>query len=173
MTSFDQPKASRGNGLGIRDYVLLALVLLAIGGIAVMDFNESWGFWYWVSMVPVFGGLSVFMEWHAQSMNTEPRPVHVRAQVLHWMVTLLGVLLVFLVDEMGPEGFDRTMTGLMSLLVLGLSTVLIGIHTEWRLAVVGALLLATLAAAVAAEQFFWVMLVPTVVALWLMRRKRR
>jgi len=172
MSSFDQPAKSSG-GFGVRDYVLLALVLLAIGGIAIMDFSAEWGLWYWIAMVPVFGGLSIWLEWHSQMLSSDPHPLHVRTQILHWLVTLLGVLLIFLVDNMGPEGFDERTTGLMSLLVLGLSTVFIGIHTEWRLSVVGLLLLGTLAAAVAAQHFFWVMLFPSAVGIWLIRRRRR
>jgi len=174
MSSFtNQPEAPRSErgGLGIRDYVLLALVMLAIGGIAIMDFKPEWGFWYWIGMVPVFGALSIFLEWRSQMHADEPRPLHLRAQILHWLVTLVGIALVFFVESRAVS-FDRTDTGLMALLLLGMSTIFVGVHAEWRLAVVGLLLLITLAAAVAAEQFFWLMLIPVVVAVWLMRHRR-
>ena len=176
MSSFtnppDQPAPEQsGGGLGIRDYVLLALILLAIGGIAIMDFKPEWGFWYWIGMVPVFGLLSIFLEWRSQMHATAPRPLKLRALVLHWLATVFGIALVFFVEER-TASFDRTETGLMALLLLGMSTIFVGIHAEWRLAIVGLLLVATLAAAVAAEQFFWIMLIPVVVAVWLMRRRR-
>ena len=63
-------------------------------------------------------------------------------------------------------------TTLANGLGLGMATLFVGIHAEWRLAIVGLLLVATLAAAVAAEQFFWIMLIPVVVAVWLIRRRR-
>ena len=174
MSSFDDSSqtlsGSRG-GNAVRDYTLLFLVLLAIGGIAIMDFTESWGFIYWIAMVPIFGALSVFMDWYAQQHAIEPRPLKIRAQLLHWMTTLLAVALVFLLDDAGS--IDRTATGLVALLVLGMSTVLAGIHTEWRLSVLGVLLLATLAAAVAAEQFFWLLLIPTVIAIVIIMRRTR
>jgi len=175
MSSFtNEPSDPRpsGGGLGIRDYGLLALVLLAIGGIAVMDFKPDWGFWYWIAMAPIFGALGIFLEWRSQMMASDPRPLHLRAQLLHWLVTMAGIALVFFVESQIAT-LNRTDTGLMALLLLGISTVLIGIHAEWRLAIVGLLLLVTLAATVAAEQFFWVMLVPSVIAVWIIARRRR
>ena len=174
MSSFDSPppmSIEDGGSTAVRDYTLLFLVLLAIGGIAIMDFTEAWGFWYWIAMVPVFGALSVFMGWHAQKRAIDPRPMRMRAQLLHWLATVVGVALVFLLDDAGS--IERTATGLVALLVLGLSTVLAGIHTEWRLSVLGVLLLATLAAAVAAEQFFWLLLIPTVIAIVIIMRRSR
>ncbi len=163
------PETTGGNA--VRDYTLLFLVLLAIGGIAIMDFNKPWVFWYWIAMVPIFGGLSIFMDWYAQQHAAEPRPLRIRVQLLHWVTTVVGVALAFLLDDAGI--IDRTATGLVALLVLGLSTVLAGIHTEWRLSVLGVLLLATLAAAVAAEQFFWLLLIPTVIAILIIMRRTR
>ena len=172
MSSFtSQPKhASNGGGLGVRDITLLILVLLAIAGVAIMDFKPEWGFWYWISMVPVFGGLSIFLEWRSQHRSGEPRPVQFLSQVLHWLATALGICVVFLI-EYEIEEFTRVETGYMALLILSLSTILIGIHNEWRLSVIGLLLMVTLGAAVVAEKFFWVMLVLAVVAVWLIRRR--
>lgn len=169
MSSFTDSPAKSG-GPGIRDYVLLLLILLAIGGIAIMDFTESGGFWYWIAMVPVFGGLSIFMDYYRQKHAYDPRPVHVRAQLLHWLGTLLGVALVFLLHDAGS--LDRTTTGLMALLVLGLSTLQAGFQTDWRLAVLGLLLMATLAAAVAVDRYFWVMLILALIMAAIFRVRR-
>lgn len=170
MSSFTDPSTKSG-GLGVRDYVLLLLILLAIGGIAIMDFTESGGFWYWIAMVPVFGALSVVLEWQGRSETAGHQPVHVRGQLLHWLGTLVGVALVFLLHR--EELLDRTTTGMMALLVLGLSTLQAGFQTSWRLALLGVLLLATLAAAVIVDRFFWVMLVLAVVLVVVFRMRRR
>jgi hypothetical protein len=169
MSSFNESTA-RSSGLGVRDYVLLLLILCAIGGIAIMDFSDSGGFWYWMAMVPVFGGLSIFMEWYGRRQSADARPLHVRGQALHWLATLLGVGLVFLLH--GDGMLDRTTTGMMALLVLGLSTLQAGLQTNWRLALLGVLLLATLAAAVAAERYFWLMLVLALIVLAIFRLRR-
>lgn len=171
MSSFTDPTTtSKSGSFGIRDAVLLLMVLLAIGGIAIMDFTESRGLWYWLAMVPIFGGLTLFMDWHRQKLAVNPREVQVRAQALHWLGTLLGVALVFLLQNAGL--LDRTTTGFMALLVLGLSTLQAGFQTDWRIAVLGVLLLATLAAAVAVERYFWVMLVLAVIAIAIFRVRR-
>lgn len=174
MSSFDDPSMMQSEtkgGNAVRDYTLLFLVMLAIGGIAIMEFNKPWVFWYWIAMVPVFGGLSVFMDWYSQQHAVNPRPLNIRVQLLHWCTTVACVALAFLLHDAGI--IDRTATGLVALLVLGMSTVLAGVHSEWRLSVLGVLLLATLAAAVAAEQFFWLLLIPTVIAIVIIMRRNK
>lgn len=45
--------------------LFLTLFLLSLIGIGVSDFSMKYGFWYWLAMVPVFGGASVYNEWKA------------------------------------------------------------------------------------------------------------
>jgi hypothetical protein len=155
----------------VRDVALIILVTLAIGGIAVMDFTEAYGFWYWLAMIPVFGGVGVLLAWRAHRREPDRRPLLLRRQLMHWGAAILGILLTFLMLDAGTV--DRGGAGLVALLVLSLATTTAGIHFEWRLAMLGLILLATLAAAVVAEHFFWVLLPLAVVAVVLLVRWRR
>lgn len=154
----------------VRDVAIIVLVTLAIGGIAVMDFTEAYGFWYWLAMIPVFGGVGVFLAWRAHHHDPDHRPLLLRRQFIHWCAAVLGILLTFLMLDAGIV--DRSSAGLVALLVLTLATTMAGIHFEWRLAVLGVILMATLAAAVIAEHFFWVLLPLAVIAVVLIARRR-
>jgi hypothetical protein len=154
----------------VRDVAIIVLVTLAIGGIAVMDFTETYGFWYWLAMIPVFGGVGVMLAWRAHQDEPERRPLLLRRQLLHWCAAILGILLTFLMLDAGS--IDRSAAGLVALLVLALATTTAGVHFEWRLAMLGVILMATLAAAAIAEHFFWILLPLAVVAVVLLARRR-
>ena len=153
-----------------RDVALIVLVSLAIGGIAVMDFTAEYGFWYWLIMVPIFGCVGIYLAARAHQADPDHRPLLLRRQILHWAVAILGILITFLMLDSGT--FDRSAAALVALLILSLSTILAGVHFEWRLSVLGLVLAATLAAAVLAEHFFWLLLPLAVVAVVLLLRRR-
>jgi len=52
----------------------------------------------------------------------------------------------------------------VALLAPSLTTVFAGIHFDWRLAVLGILLAVGTASAALVEEFFWILLIPAVVA---------
>ena len=70
--------------------------------------------------------------------------------------------LIYLLERTGR--LNREDAGLVALLSLSLTTVLAGIHFDWRLAVLGILLAVATAGAALVEEFFWILLIPAVVA---------
>jgi hypothetical protein len=154
-----------------RDVSLIVLVLLAVAGIAVMDFTTEYGFWYWLIMVPVFGCVGVFLAARAHQADPDHRPLLLRRQILHWAVAILGILITFLMLDQGS--LDSRSAAELALLVLALSTVTAGVHFEWRLAVLGLILLVTLVLAVLVEHFFWLLLPLVIVAAALLWRRQR
>ena len=143
--------------------VFLVLVLLSIGGVAIMDFAERYALWYWLAMAPIFGGASVGLAWQRTARNSEESAAHfLRRQVLHWGVLVLAILLVFL--QQSTEALTPATSGLFALLLLAVATLLAGVHFEWRMAILGAVLAVTFAAAALAEEFFWAILVMAVIA---------
>jgi hypothetical protein len=163
----DAPDAPRDHRA--RDVAIIALVTLAIGGIAVMDFTEAYGFWYWLAMIPLYAAVGIFLAWRAHRHEHSHRPLLVRRQLFHWGVAALGILVTFLMLDAGTV--DRSGAGLVALLVLALATTMAGVHFEWRLAVLGLILVATLAAAIIAEHFFWILLPLAVIAVVLLARR--
>ena len=112
----------------VRDIAIIVLVTLAIGGIAVMDFTEAYGFWYWLAMIPIFGGVGVMLAWRAHQDEPERRPLLLRRQLLHWCAAILGILLTFLMLDAGS--IDRSAAGLVALDVADRPELLLGRRPE-------------------------------------------
>ena len=155
----------------IRMYVYMVLIALSIGGIAIMDYSEKYGLWYWLAMAVIFGAASVGLAWHNAGYTGETRWHQVRRQVLHWLTLIVGILLVFLMQRF--EVLDPTASAMVALLMLAVATVLAGVHFEWRLAVLGLVLAMTFVAAVVTEGFFWLLLIVTVLVMFMLVRGRR
>ena len=154
------PTAARPSGI---QWIFLVLIALSVGGVAVMDFSPRYGLWYWLAMGVVFAGTSIGLAWKRTAVTgSETAPHFLRRQILHWGVLILAILLVFL--QRRTQGLTPTSSGLVALLLLATATLLAGVHFEWRMAVLGAILAVTYAAAALAEGFFWAILVVAAIA---------
>ena len=157
----------------MRLWIYVGLIVLSIGGIAIMDFRADYGVWYWLVMTAVFGIASVTMSWKPSAEAGLTVQHVMRQEGLHWLTALTAVGLVFLMQW--SLQLDPRVAALMALLMLAMACVLAGIHFQWRLAVVGAVLAATFVAAILAADFFWVGLLIAViggVVLLVMSRRR-
>jgi cell division protein FtsW (lipid II flippase) len=144
-------------------WVYIILVFLSVGGVALMDYSEKYWFWYWLAMGVIFGLVSVGMAWKNDQDLPGDQSGRVKKQALHWGTLILAILLVFLMHY--ANLFDRPSTpGLLVLLLLALTATLAGVHFNWRMAVVGLILMATFVAAVVAEGFLWILLLVGFVA---------
>jgi hypothetical protein len=151
-----------------RRVIFVILVVLSIIGIGIMEYSQKYALWYWLSMAPLFGGASLGLAWKTAHETDTTAGRHIRRQTLHWLVLVVGLLLVFLLDHF--ENLPAGVSGLIALLMLGVTTVLAGVHFEWRMGVLGAVLLLTFVAGVFAESFFWVLLIPALISLVLVLR---
>jgi hypothetical protein len=143
------------------EILVAVLVILSIGGIAVTDFSTRNGFRYWLAMVPVFGGVSIFAGWSRARRRGEAPSRIVAEQVAHWAALAFAVYVVYLLDARGHLGSDAA--GLVALLALALTTFLAGVHFDLRFCLLGLLLGFTVAAAALVKGFFWLLLLPALV----------
>jgi hypothetical protein len=146
----------------VEEITLGALVILSIGGIAVADFSSKYGLRYWFAMVPLFAGASILIGWSRARRQGETTLGILGRQALHWSVLPLAVYLVYLLEQTGR--LNRDDAGLVALLALAVTTFLAGVHFDWRLGVLGALLGVTAACAALIEEFFWILLIPALIA---------
>lgn len=154
--------AGTGRRLGVEEVGFIALLLLATVGMAVADFSARWGLWYWLMVIPLFAAASAYASWrHERAAAGNVGAVLLR-QLLHWGTLALAMYLVLTFE--GTGRLNREDAGLVALLALSLTTVLAGVHFDWRLAVLGLLLAAVAACVALVEEFFWILLVPFVVA---------
>ena len=165
---FDTPAAAQP--FRTRRIVFIALVALSVIGIGVMDFSKQFALWYWLCMAPIFAGTSLALTWKTAHQHDVTAGQHIRRQLLHWLVLVVGLLLVFLMQKYG--NLDSGATGLLALLLLAMSCLYAGVHFEWRLGVLGGILTLTFVAGIFVENFFWVLLLPAIVGVVLMARGR-
>ncbi|MEN8007154.1 MAG: hypothetical protein ABFS42_09065 [Candidatus Krumholzibacteriota bacterium] len=153
-------------------WIYSILVVLSVGGVAIMDYSDKYGFWYWLAMAVIFGVVSIGLAWKSDQDTPGDQSGRVMKQALHWGILLVGILLIFLMHS--AHLFDRPSTpGLLALLMLALTAALAGVHFNWRMAVVGLILAATFVAAVLVEEFFWILLVIALVAVVVILTSRR
>lgn len=142
--------------------IYIVLFFLSLVGIGISDFSAKDGLWYWLAMVPIFGGVSIYNEWHQTRQTGDKTKNIVVRQLMHWLALALAVYLVYILQSTGRMNMENA--GLVVLLALALTTFLAGVHFNWRFAIFGLVLGATAAAAAVVEQFFWIMFLLALIA---------
>ncbi len=142
---------------GMSRNIFIFLVVLSIGGVAIMDYSVKYGLWYWVAMSVVSGGVSIALAWRAAAEAGETARGHLTRQVFHWTALIVGLLLIFFLQN--AEALTPTTSGMMALLMLALTTTLAGVHFRPRLAILGGIQALTFVVAALTEEFFWILLV--------------
>jgi hypothetical protein len=162
----------RERKLAIDEIILVVLLTLSAVGIAVSELLPRAAFGYWLTMVPVFGGISLFAGWSRAREQGMTAVGVLRSQLLHWIALAVAVCLVFLLEYTGRMSSEDA--ALVALLALALTTFLAGVHFDWRYCVIGALLAAAVAALAVLQEFLWVIVIAAVaVAAFLAYRARR
>ncbi len=149
--------------LNANEIIIIALIALSAIGIGITDISPRYGFWYWVIMVPVFGGLSLYTGWSkARSQGISASNV-IKRQLLHWIGLLIAIIIVFFLLRAGR--FNNTEAGLTALLLLAFTTFLAGVHFDWRYMIVGIILGAAVVGAALVQQLLWIIIIPIVAAI--------
>lgn len=152
-----EPKATRK--LGAEELIFGGLLLLSMGGTAIADFSSRGGLNYWLAMVPIFAAASIFVGWSRARASGQSVARLLRNQALHWTTLALAVYLVYMLQQTGR--LNRDDAGLVALLALALTTMLAGVHFDWRMLVLGGLLAVIAVCAAFVEEFFWMLMIPT------------
>ena len=150
--------------LELEEALVLTLIALSAIGIGITNFMPVKSFWFWASMVPVFGIVSVVMGWSKARRRGEGISRIIRVQLLHWIGLLAAVFLIFFLYDPAGRINDNDLA-LVMLLALALATFLAGVHFDWRFLIVGVILGATLAGAAFVEPIIWQVVLPLAVAL--------
>ena len=123
-------------------------------------------------MVPVFAAVSLYYGWMREHDNNGQNIQGiVKDQILQWVGLLVAVLMVLLLVNYGS--LNANDAGYFIIILLSLTTYIVGIHYEWRLIVLAVLLGLTAGVAALVEHFFWIMLVIALLASALVVYKKR
>ena len=165
-TSPEPPRESLAKAVGTDEAILITLIALSAIGIGVTNFAPLKSFWYWASMAPVFGLVSLYIGWSKARRRGEGVSRIIRVQILHWAGLFAAIALIYLLYE--PAGrINNNQLGILCLLALALATFLAGVHLDWRFMLVGIVLGACVAGAAFVEQFIWMIIIPIAVAIFL------
>lgn len=133
------PSAPRAFLLG--EWPYLAVLSLALAGIAVDAIFRTPMTIYWIVITPLIGAICIFTQWRNLPGGSE-RMRMARTQGLHWVAVLVAMHLMFVTDVarmMNPEA-----SALAALVLLSLGTFTAGVHlAAWRLCVIAAIMAAS------------------------------
>lgn len=127
-------------------------LLMLLGGFAgvATGGGVSPNLLYWQVLAPVFAVLCIAAGWTAAA-GRGGRMRLVWTQAAHWAAILVAMLMLFLPSIRGVVNDNGTEIGL--LLLLGLGTLVAGIHAgSWRIIAVGAVLGASVPAVAALQE---------------------
>ena len=145
------------------EWVLIALMTLAVIGIGITYLSPQKSYRYWIAMVPVFGGLCLSIEWSQLRGKSQDKWAIVRDQLYHWFAVLVAVLLVSLLSNAGK--LNTQDTSIIVLLLLALSTFLAGIQIGWRLYLIGFFLGVIILMTAYLKDYLWVLILLGVLAI--------
>ena len=155
--------------------IIMGLFFLSGLGIAVTHFSPRYGVWLWVFLTLIFAAVSVFHGFDRHREQGQKTIPSMGSWLLHWLGLLLALFLVLFLETSGR--MNSADAGLTSLLMVAIVTFLGGVHGDWRFGMVGILLGLTVGSAVYVEAYYWMMLIPFILAvvvgiLWIWRRKQ-
>ena len=163
------------HGLEVFEIIFVILVVLSVIGIGITDFSPARSYWYWFAMAPIFACACLILEWMRFGGEGKSWLSILRNQLLTWFGLLVAVQLVFLLLRAGRLTFEST--GLVILLLLALTTFIVGINLGYQLCVLGAFLGLTLLVVAYLEQYVWVVLAAALLvvaaALLMLKYRRR
>ncbi len=137
-TPVEPPRTAGIKGWLLRDLPYAAMLGLAVGGIVLTSFRGVTTYYYWMTLAPIYGLISIISGWRKLDTGAE-RMKLVLTQALHWLAFLGAMWLMFLPEVRGVVNDNATALTLLILLALG--TFVAGVHAGvWRICAVGVFL---------------------------------
>jgi len=143
--------------------VIAGAVMFAIAfiGIAASDVSTA-SQTYWSLIAIGFGLICLGLDWVHEPRGTQWWKAALKT-ALHWFGVLLAIELVYVLIAAGR--LTNADTGLMNGTILALGTFTSGVHTNWRVAVIGVALGLGAAVVGYVEQYLWILFILALVAL--------
>lgn len=157
----DQPasaalKAARGHI--VEALILVLLVALSGLGVAINDYSPGDAYTYWLWMAPTFGVICTASAITRARTHGQSALLAAERQLLHWAGVIGAVYLVYTLQTTGR--MQNEAAGLAALTVIALAAFLAGVHSDWRLMVVGVVLGVTVVGFAVLERIIWLVVIP-------------
>jgi hypothetical protein len=138
------------------------MFLLAFIGIAASDVSGTGSQIYWSLLAIVFGLICLALDWVHEPRGTAWWKAALKT-ALHWLGVLVAIELVYIFIDAGR--LTNADTGLLNGTILALGTFTSGVHTNWRLVLIGTALGLGTAAVAYIEQYLWILFALSLLAL--------
>ena len=133
--------------------IFVALILLALLGMAITNFSPADAHIYWLVMTLVFALAAIVTGWQ-QADDKQQKTKLVTSQLIHWGSTLIAVMVVYAFLHSGQ--IQNETVSLMILLILSLSTFMDGIHVGWHFYLLGILLAISTVIISYLDEYMWI-----------------
>jgi hypothetical protein len=153
-------------------WIFILMLVLAIGGVAVSQALETGGRLYWLGLVVIYAAIGITRSYlNAKGQNLPLWPM-IRAQVLHWVGSLVAINIVLWFERAGIA--DRAPAADSALLILALSCYLAGVHFDWTFMLLGGILAVIAVGLGYLDQvsIFLVTIPLAVMAIWIVYRRK-
>lgn len=157
----------------VRLAVAGVIVLVSVIGLGFTNLAKKDAEWYWILVFPLFLLVGVRIWDRNRSVGAIDGRL-LLSQALHWLGFLMTVWLLFHLVSAGT--LDRSGAGLVSLLMLALTSYLAGLHFDRIFLLVALLLALTALSAAYVQENMWLIMVISglfLAALFLYRRTHR
>ncbi|MGA8170478.1 MAG: hypothetical protein WB816_06555 [Methylocystis sp.] len=133
-----EPSELTRQGFIARDWPYIAMLILAVLGVAVASVALESMMFYWEILVPVFAAVCV---WTRARDAQHPTPLRrlIQIETLHWGAVFVAMQLAYVPDVKMMMNADAAALMVLTLLALGTFTAGAQIGA-WRICVVGAVL---------------------------------
>ena len=160
MNQAGQPLPRHEHRLPAEGIALLTSLVLSLLGIAVTDYSPTRSRHYWAIMTLVLALSGMVIGSARARRSGRPIGEYLVIQTVHWAATGVAVAGVFLLLRSGRLNYENT--GLVLLLLLGLSTFLDGFRVSWHFSLIGVLMFLAAIVSGFVEQYIWVLLIVAV-----------
>lgn len=159
----------------VRDWPYLAMLTLALFGVAYTSIARQAMTTYWIALAPCFAVICIITRWRDVSTKDQHWKL-IKTEAFHWLAVVVAMYLVFVSNVKQMMSSDAS--ALMVLTLLALGTFTAGVHIgAWRICLVGIVLAATVPAIAWLEQATLLLFLAAVVIVslgaLLFRRGRR
>jgi hypothetical protein len=152
---------------------LIGVLFLSILGVGITDISAMKSYYYWIGLTVLFSIASIILTWlQGREIEDESLLSALFTQLVHWVGTLIAVLIVFSLLKIGRLNYENA--GLVMMLVLGLSIFLNAYHMNWRFALVGFFIMIGTILVAYAEAYIWIVsIIVAVIALIVISLKQK
>lgn len=131
-------KEHMSSELKVRIFLSILLLVLGFIGVIVTDVNKTGAWHYWQFLCIAYALVSLFWSWHRKRSGWKTAAITIWHELAHWLTLMAFISIAAYLVKVGLVG--RFEASILTLLLLGMATLLAGIYIEWTFVILGIVL---------------------------------